>query len=514
MEKYIIYINIALLLFGNLVNAKNQYPRSGDEKVKVLESMTNDGSNVLLDKTAPNLIYVTVTTNNEDAGYASIGDEMTITAAASEGIITKEVTINGQSVESFNLTDRQFYANYLFKNSDSDGIVQFEISFSDSSGNDGEIVKSTTDNSKVVFDKTPPSDFITGLVISDGGSVVADSWNSTNDKLLVNVPIDESDTTLINGVIQVWAKIGSNNWEMIVSPKKIISDDLGKDRTISLKEIIVESIAGFKDEEVIEIRSILIDRSGNITEGGLTENKIIIDQTLPVISRMTIESSNGYPSKAKVGDEVTIRFQADEKIKDPTFTIYGKETKAENKEAFIWTVGHLIEATDPEGKIKFSYTPIIDIHGNPAIPTIKKDGGTIIDTTLAFENGDQFVGKWRYGNINGFGHYTWQEIGTYKGKWLDGKKHGQGTMVWNDGSKYEGEWALDEFNGEGTYYYANGDIYKGSWKNGKKFGQGILTWKSGDVYEGQWIDGKRSGRGVMTLRNGEKWAVKVLDFSN
>ena len=504
---------MAVLPFYNWANAQ-QYPRSGDENIKVLESMTNDGSNVLLDKTAPTLKFVTVTTNNENPGHASIGDEMTITATASEGIITKEVSINGQSVKTLNLTDRQFYANYLFKNSDSDGIVQFEINFSDSSGNDGENVKSTTDLSKVFFDKTPPSEFITGLVISDGGNVVEGSWNSTNDKLLINVPVDEKDTTLISGLLQVWAKIGSNNWEMIVSPKKIISDDLGKDKTISVKEIIVESIAGFKDEEIIEIKSILIDRSGNKTEGGLTENKIVIDQTLPVISRMTIVSSNGYPSKAKVGDEVTIRFQADEKIKDPTFTIHRKETKAENIEAFIWNVSHLIEETDPEGKIKFSYTPIIDIHGNPAIPTIKKDGGAVIDTTLVFENGDKFVGKWRYGNINGFGHYTWKGIGVYTGKWLDGKKHGQGTMVWDDGSKYEGEWALDKHNGEGIYYYANGDIHKGNWKNGEKYGQGIFTWKSGDTYEGQWIDGKRSGRGVMTLRNGEKWAVKVLDFSS
>ena len=47
---------------------------------------------------------------------------------------------------------------------------------------------------------------------------------------------------------------------------------------------------------------------------------------------MTIESSNGYPSKAKIGDKIIIRFQADEKIQNPTFTIYGKETNAENKE--------------------------------------------------------------------------------------------------------------------------------------------------------------------------------------
>ena len=143
-----------------------------------------------------------------------------------------------------------------------------------------------------------------------------------------------------------------------------------------------------------------------------------------------------------------------------------KETVAENKEGFIWTVRHIMENSDPEGEIKFSHTPIIDIHGNPAIPTRTKNNDAIIDTTLIFENGNKFAGKWRYGNINGFGHYFWYGIGTYKGNWLDGKKSGQGTMLWDDGSRYEGGWALDEFDGEGTYYYNNGDVYIGEWNNG------------------------------------------------
>ena len=226
---------------------------------------------------------------------------------------------------------------------------------------------------------------------------------------------------------------------------------------------------------------------------------------------MTIESSNGYPSKAKVGDTISIRFLADEKIQKPTFTIYGQETIAENKEGFIWEVNHLMQDADPEGEIKFSHTPIIDIHGNPSIPIKKKYTEVTIDTTLNFENGNSFSGNWKYGNINGFGHYAWDGIGTYKGNWLDGKKHGKGTMVWDDGSRYEGNWALDEFSGDGTYYYNNGDIYIGNWQNGKKHGKGIFSWKSGNTYEGIWVEGKRSGVGVMTMKNGEKWAVRVLD---
>ena len=130
---------------------------------------------------------------------------------------------------------------------------------------------------------------------------------------------------------------------------------------------------------------------------------------------------------AKIGDEIIIRFQADEKIQNPTFTIYGKETVflQENKEGFIWTYVYnifVLQNSDPEGEIKFSHTPIIDIQGNPAIPFRKKNNDTVIDTTLNFENGNKFTGNWRYGTINGFGSYKWDGIGTYEGNWLDGKK--------------------------------------------------------------------------------------------
>ena len=491
---------------------QNQFKQEGPSGSNYVVSGTNDGSKVFLDKTIPTLEIVELSISNKNSKYASIGDELIIKASASEGIITKKILINGKEVDHINLTSNQFYASYFFKSSDNNGIVKFEINFSDSSGNQGEAVKSSTNGSYIIFDKKRPSDFTTGSVISDGGNIIPDSWNSTNTHLVVSIPIDKSDTTLINGKVQVCARIGANKWENIGQKIKIIPEDLGKSKSIIIKEIIIESITGFKENGIIYIKAIIEDIAGNETKGAPSKNKIIIDQTPPLLSRMTIESSNGYPSKAKIGDKIIIRFQADEKIQNPTFTIYGKEIIAKNEDGFIWTVAHIMQNSDPEGEIKFSHTSIIDIKGNPAIPIRKKNNDAVIDTILNFENGNEFIGKWRYGNINGFGRYTWDGIGTYKGNWLDGKKHGQGIMVWDDGSKYEGGWALDEFNGDGTYYYSNGDIYIGEWKKGEKYGKGVFSWKSGDVYEGYWVEGKRSGIGMMIMQSGEKWAVRVLDL--
>jgi len=514
VKYHIKYKNIVFLVICSLAYGEEQSDNKDLLNLKAKTTNTSDESNVLLDKTIPTLEIVELTINNKNSNHASIGDELLIKAVASEGIISKDILINGQLLNCIDLTEKQFYASYFFKNTDKNGIVEFEISFSDSSGNQGEVVKSTTDSSKIIFDKIPPSDFTTGSVMSKGGIIRQESWNSTNTNLIVNIPIDKNDTSLVNGELQIRAKIGANQWEVIGEHIIIVLEDLGKDKSVSIKELIIESITGFKDGEHIVIKSIIKDIAGNITEGAPSKNKITIDQTPPIISKMTIESTNGYPSKAKVGDKIIIRFQADEKIEEPTFTIYDKEIKAKNKEGFTWTLSHSLQDSDSEGKIKFSHEPIIDIHGNPSIPIRKKNNNAAIDTTLFFENGDKFVGKWKFGNINGFGQYTWEGIGSYKGNWLDGKKHGYGTMIWIDGSKYEGKWVLDEFSGYGTYYYNNGDVYKGEWKNGKKSGKGIFTWKSGNIYEGNWINGKRTGNGIMAMSDGEKWAVKIISLPN
>ena len=59
--------------------------------------------------------------------------------------------------------------------------------------------------------------------------------------------------------MQIWAKIGANKWEKISQIIKINPEDLGKDKSITIKEIIVESINGFKDGSYLDIKSIIKD---------------------------------------------------------------------------------------------------------------------------------------------------------------------------------------------------------------------------------------------------------------
>ena len=180
MKIHIIYKNIIFFSILSLINGGEQFDKEDPLNSKTIITNTDDGSKVLLDKTIPTLKIIELTINNKNSNYASIGDELIIKATASEGIILKEILINGQPLDYIDLTEKQFYASYFFRDTDNNRTIEFEISFSDSSGNQGEVVKSTTDRSKIIFDKIPPSDFTTGTVTSKGGIIRKESWNSGN----------------------------------------------------------------------------------------------------------------------------------------------------------------------------------------------------------------------------------------------------------------------------------------------------------------------------------------------
>ena len=232
---------------------------------------------------------------------------------------THHDTHNKYSITDISISE--FNSGYQFTDSDLEGLVAFNLSFSDSAGNSGIEVTSTTDGSWVVFDKTPPDDFSTGSVTAKGGNEITDVWNSTNTSIDILIPIVSDDTTLIYGKVQMLAKIESNDWEQVGGLFNIENSDAGTDKLVSLTDSQVESITGFAEEDTITFKTILIDRPGNQTEGVASVNRLVIDQTSPIISSIHIESNNTDSTKAKVGDQITLSFSADEIINGPAVTI-------------------------------------------------------------------------------------------------------------------------------------------------------------------------------------------------
>ena len=182
-----------------------------------------DGATLVrYDRTLPILDEVTIASSNGNTQWAKVGDQVTINSSASEPILSRSTTIQGQPSTITDINNAEFHSGYQFLETDTEGLVVFNLTFSDSAGNDGVEVTSTTNSSWVVFDKTPPSDFNTGSAISTGGNQVSDIWNSTNTGADIFVPIVDNDTTIINGKIQIWCKVGTNLYEKVGDPFTII----------------------------------------------------------------------------------------------------------------------------------------------------------------------------------------------------------------------------------------------------------------------------------------------------
>ena len=332
-------------------------------------NLTTDGSQVTYDKTPPELTYVNISSNNADTSWAKVSDSIIIAFTSSEVIsldslaLIPAISILGQMASVSDLQNNKFSAVYVPTDSDAEGEATFEIQFSDLAGNDGVPVTVSTNNTKVMFDKTPPADFTVGLLTPTGGNQVADFWNLTNTGMDVIVPV-ANDTTLKNGTVQLYGKVGSNNFEVLGNISTILPSEINADKTISIAGDLIEGLTGFAEGQTIYIKAIMNDRPGNSKEGSQSITEILIDETPATITPISIISNNNNSSLAKVGDLVTVSFSTSESLIDTV-------VKIEDQLAIVSGLGsnqfigvYEMGEANTEGIVPFEIS-FIDFQGNP-----------------------------------------------------------------------------------------------------------------------------------------------------
>ena len=171
-------------------------------------NLTTNSSDVTYDKTPPTLTFVSIASSNADTAWAKLGDKVWVTFITSEPISDTLVSILGQNATIETIGNNKFRAEYIPSQSDTEGEINFEIQFSDLAANEGTSVNESTNNTKVVFDKTVPNDFTVSVLTPTGGNQVNNIWNLTNTGMDIIIPI-ANDTTLINGTVQLSGKVGS-----------------------------------------------------------------------------------------------------------------------------------------------------------------------------------------------------------------------------------------------------------------------------------------------------------------
>ncbi|MBW0161126.1 MAG: T9SS type A sorting domain-containing protein [Sediminibacterium sp. Gen4] len=297
---------------------------------------TTNNSAVVLDKTIPILNSVSIISNNANTVRAKVGDTVTLSFTANEGILTPVVTISGQTANVTQISGNNWKASYVMRSTDAEGSIPFNIAFKDAASNDGIAVTSVTDNSSVLFDRTLPQ--LTSV------SIVSNSNISTNraaigDIITLSFTSNEvllTPVVTISGQTASVTLVSGNNWSA----------------TYTMRATDVEGSIAF----TIAFRD-ATSNEGNIVSATTNNSSVIFDRTGPQLTTVSIASNNSvFKGNAIAGDQVTVSFQANETIDPPVVTIAGKNATVTNTsgDKINWVASYTMVAADAEGNIPFT----------------------------------------------------------------------------------------------------------------------------------------------------------------
>ena len=360
---------------------------NGNEYDNISNSDITDTSYVRFDGTVPRFEEVTIISTGADPIVADSADTINLTFRIDEAVSDSSVTILNNPANSITpLGNNTFRASYTVTGSEQEGTVSFDISVTDLAGNSTSI-DSTSDNSYVVYDQTPPSNFTLGQVISAGGDTVLPGyWNSTNESLLVTVPIENNDNSLINGSVQVLVSFDGSDTLEIGDAETITRIDTPK--VITLSDDDFEDSQYFAHGATALFTARINDVAGYTTIGTASNDQLQIDQMLPYIDSIWVESNNNDSSMAAYEDTVSVKFRAQEGLRMP-YVIMAEDTAIyEDEDDRIWTFEKEMDSSDAQGIIGFYFTPMDSAGNTTAEPyTQTTDGSRVIyDYTVPFIN--------------------------------------------------------------------------------------------------------------------------------
>ena len=351
---------------------------NGNEYDNINNNDITDTSYVRFDGTVPRIEDVTIISTGVDPIVADSADTINLTFRVDEAVSDSSVTILNNPANSITpLGNNTFRASYTVTGSEQEGGVVFDISVTDLAGNSTSI-DSTSDNSYVVYDQTPPSNFTVEQVISVGGDTVMPGyWNSTNESLLVTVPIENNDNSLINGAVQVLVSFDGSDTLEIGDAETITRIDTPK--VITLTDDDFEDSQYFAHGATALFTARINDVAGYTTIGTASNDQLQIDQMLPYIDSIWVESNNDDSSMATYEDKVYVNFRAQEGLRMPYVIIADDTAEYDDEDDRVWTFKKTMDSTDAQGIIGFYFTPMDSAGNSTAAPyTQTSDGSWVI----------------------------------------------------------------------------------------------------------------------------------------
>ena len=151
-------------------------------------------------------------------------------------------------------------------------------------------------------------------------------WNSLANSLQIGVPLAD-DESLEGGWIQIRVSFDNgSNFSDLGELDIIKRRDIDDVKNVIITEKAFESMSGFSEDGEAHFIAEIWDRAGNSMLGTVSDSILTIDETIPFIVALTIQSTNANDmTLANSSDTVTFKLIVSEPIHVPLITINGDE---------------------------------------------------------------------------------------------------------------------------------------------------------------------------------------------
>lgn len=232
-------------------------------------------------------------------------------------------TIGGFTLGSFSRTNNTTYtAQFTITNGGTDvaagSNIPVSIIVADPATNPSVAFTAAIAQAGDPIDANNPAVQIVGPLVTTGGTVVANFWNSTNTGINITVPISNSDASLDNGSIQLQANINGGSFSNVGIASTITNGErVTGQKVFSLTDAEFEAISN-TETNTIRFRAIVSDNVGNTST--FTQSALItIDQTAPAAPG-TPDLTSGTDSQGVATGRVGTNSDNITNSANPTFT--------------------------------------------------------------------------------------------------------------------------------------------------------------------------------------------------
>ena len=303
-----------------------------------------------IDTTVPTLTSVAIGSNNAKSALAKSGDIITLNFTASEPLSSKTVTIAGHGASVTNTGGNSFQAAYTMAGSDTEGAIPFAIDFTDSAGNAGAEVNSSS--TSVTYDMTSPTLSSVAIVSSNSNIALAKPGDTITLSFNSSEPLGSETAAIAGHTISV-TSLNSTDFQATYTMAS--SDTAG---TVAFT-IIFSDLAGNAGSQVTS-----------------ASTAVTYYNSASGLGTATMASNNANSAYAKVGDTVTLSFSASQPLQTSSATIAGHVVSVSNSSATDYQAAYQMASGDSEGAVGFTIN-YVDAAGNAGSQSSVTSGSAV-----------------------------------------------------------------------------------------------------------------------------------------